>query len=66
MADKVLVTIALVLIAEHFHSWLVTIPVAIMIAREIIISALRERMAELGKRCVVKVSWAGKVKHHCK
>lgn len=62
VADKVLVTIALVLIAEHFHSWWVTIPVAIMIAREIIISALREWMAELGKRSSVKVSWAGKLK----
>lgn len=62
VADKVLVTIALVLIAEHFHSWWVTIPVSIMIAREIIISALREWMAELGKRSSVKVSWVGKLK----
>ncbi|MCA1176231.1 MULTISPECIES: CDP-diacylglycerol--glycerol-3-phosphate 3-phosphatidyltransferase [unclassified Pantoea] len=62
VADKVLVTIAFVLIAEHFHSWWVTIPVSIMIAREIIISALREWMAELGERNSVKVSWAGKLK----
>ena len=33
-----------------------------MIAREIIISALREWMAELGKRSSVAVSWVGKVK----
>ncbi len=33
-----------------------------MIAREIIISALREWMAELGKRSRVAVSWIGKVK----
>ncbi|MFJ5158177.1 CDP-diacylglycerol--glycerol-3-phosphate 3-phosphatidyltransferase [Pantoea sp. NPDC088449] len=62
VADKVLITIALVLIAEHFHSWWVTIPAAIIIAREIIISALREWMAELGERSSVKVSRAGKVK----
>ena len=31
-----------------------------MIAREIIISALREWMAELGKRSSVAVSWIGK------
>lgn len=62
VADKVLVTISLVLVAEHFHSSWVTIPVAIMIAREIIISALREWMAEVGKRDSVKVSWAGKLK----
>ena len=35
---------------------------ATMIGREIIISALREWMAELGKRSSVAVSWIGKVK----
>ena len=33
-----------------------------MISREIIISALREWMAELGSRSKVAVSWLGKVK----
>ena len=33
-----------------------------MISREIIISALREWMAELGERNKVAVSWMGKVK----
>ncbi|MGO4742927.1 CDP-alcohol phosphatidyltransferase family protein [Serratia quinivorans] len=33
VADKVLVTIALVLAAEQVNSWLATIPVVIMIAR---------------------------------
>ncbi len=50
VADKVLVAIAMVLVTEHYHSWWVTLPAATMIAREIIISALREWMAELGKR----------------
>ncbi|HGY8407454.1 TPA: CDP-diacylglycerol--glycerol-3-phosphate 3-phosphatidyltransferase, partial [Escherichia coli] len=49
VADKVLVAIAMVLVTEHYHSWWVTLPAATMIAREIIISALREWMAELGK-----------------
>ncbi len=62
VADKVMVAIALVLVAEHFHSWLITLPAATMIAREIIISALREWMAEIGKRSSVAVSWIGKVK----
>lgn len=62
VADKVLVAIALVLVAEHYHSWWVTLPAATMIAREIIISALREWMAELGKRSRVAVSWIGKFK----
>ncbi|MGL5699603.1 MAG: CDP-diacylglycerol--glycerol-3-phosphate 3-phosphatidyltransferase [Kluyvera sp.] len=62
VADKVMVAIAMVLVAEHYHSWWVTLPAATMIAREIIISALREWMAELGKRSSVAVSWVGKVK----
>ncbi|STM15370.1 CDP-diacylglycerol--glycerol-3-phosphate 3-phosphatidyltransferase [Escherichia coli] len=65
VADKVLVAIAMVLVTEHYHSWWVTLPAATMIAREIIISALREWMAELGKRSSVAVSWIGKVKNHC-
>ncbi|WAS99645.1 CDP-diacylglycerol--glycerol-3-phosphate 3-phosphatidyltransferase [Rouxiella chamberiensis] len=62
VADKVLVAIALVLVAEYFHAWWITLPAATMIAREIIISALREWMAEIGKRSSVAVSWIGKVK----
>lgn len=62
VADKVMVATALVLVAEHYHSWWVTLPAATMIAREIIISALREWMAEIGKRSSVAVSWVGKVK----
>lgn len=62
VADKVLVAVAFVCVAEYYHTWWVTIPVNIMIAREIIISALREWMAELGERASVAVSIWGKVK----
>ncbi|MBU4846878.1 CDP-diacylglycerol--glycerol-3-phosphate 3-phosphatidyltransferase, partial [Salmonella enterica subsp. enterica serovar Typhimurium] len=62
VADKVMVATALVLITEHYHVWWITLPAATMIAREIIISSLREWMAELGKRNSVAVSWIGKVK----
>ncbi|CAK9884640.1 MAG: CDP-diacylglycerol--glycerol-3-phosphate 3-phosphatidyltransferase [Candidatus Erwinia impunctatus] len=62
VADKVMVAMALVLVAEHFHAWWITLPAAIMIAREIIISALREWMAEIGKRSSVAVSSMGKIK----
>ncbi|MDC9588859.1 MULTISPECIES: CDP-diacylglycerol--glycerol-3-phosphate 3-phosphatidyltransferase [Xenorhabdus] len=62
VADKVMVATALVLIAEHYHTWWITLPAATMIAREIIISSLREWMAELGKRSNVAVSWMGKIK----
>jgi CDP-diacylglycerol--glycerol-3-phosphate 3-phosphatidyltransferase len=46
VADKVMVAIAMVLVAEHYHTWWVTLPAATMIGREIIISALREWMAD--------------------
>lgn len=62
VADKVLVAVALVCVVEYYHSWWITIPAAIMISREIIISALREWMAEIGERSNVAVSWMGKVK----
>lgn len=57
-----MVAAAMVLVVEHFNSVWVTIPAITMIGREIIISALREWMAELGKRSSVAVSWVGKVK----
>jgi len=62
VADKLIVSIALVLLVEHFaHIWL-TIPAMIIVGREIVISALREWMAELGKRANVAVSQIGKIK----
>jgi CDP-diacylglycerol--glycerol-3-phosphate 3-phosphatidyltransferase len=41
---------------------MITVPAAIIVAREIIVSALREWMAELGKRKSVAVSSLGKLK----
>ena len=62
VADKVMVATALVREVEHYSVWWISLPAATMIAREIIISALREWMAEIGKRSSVAVSWIGKVK----
>lgn len=62
VADKVMVAVALVLVVEHYSVFWMTLPAIIMISREIIISALREWMAEVGERGVVAVSWLGKVK----
>lgn len=62
VADKIMVTIALVLITEYYDAWWISIPAIIMISREIIISALREWMAEIGKRKNVAVSSTGKIK----
>ena len=62
VADKVTVAVALVVLIEKFNSPLVTVPGLIIIGREIVISGLREWMAELGKRTSVAVSYVGKVK----
>lgn len=62
VADKVLVSVAFVCVVEYYHTWWITVPICIMIAREIIVSALREWMAELGKRTSVAVSILGKIK----
>lgn len=62
VADKVMVSVALVLLASHYQSVWMTIPAIIIIGREIVISALREWMAEQGKRGEVAVSQLGKIK----
>ena len=62
VADKLMVAVALVLLVqEHANIWL-TLPAAVIIGREIVVSALREWMAELGARAQVAVSNLGKWK----
>ncbi|MCD6045416.1 MAG: pgsA [Gammaproteobacteria bacterium] len=62
VADKLVVVMALVLlVGEHAFSWM-AIPAAIIIGREIVVSALREWMAELGQRTSVAVSYLAKIK----
>ncbi len=53
---------ALVALSDHYQSMYMTIPALIIISREIVISALREWMAEQGKRGNVAVSNMGKIK----
>ena len=62
VADKVMVCTALVALASYYQSMYMTIPALIIISREIVISALREWMAEQGKRGNVAVSNMGKFK----
>jgi len=62
VADKLMVATALVLLVEANHDLFFTIPVAIIIGREIAISALREWMSEIGERATVAVSIIGKLK----
>lgn len=62
VADKLMVAFALVLLVEHYHAWWFSLPAMVIIGREIVISALREWMAEVGKRTSVAVSYVGKIK----
>ena len=62
VADKLTVSIALVLLVERHDTILFTLAACVIIGREIVISALREWMAELGERTSVAVSYIGKVK----
>ena len=62
VADKVMVAVALVIVVDDYANYLVTIPAILIIGREIVVSALREWMAEQGKRANVAVSMIGKYK----
>ena len=62
VADKLLVAVILVVLSSQLQFGLLFIPAPIIICREIAISALREWMAELGKRKQVAVSHIAKVK----
>jgi CDP-diacylglycerol--glycerol-3-phosphate 3-phosphatidyltransferase len=62
VADKLMVAVALILLMQtHPNAWM-AVPAAIIIGREIAVSALREWMAELGQRAHVAVSFLGKYK----
>lgn len=62
VADKLIVAVALVVLVQSRPTLLVALPAMIIICREILISALREWMAEMGTRTSVAVSMVGKIK----
>jgi len=62
VADKLMVAVALAVLIEEHAALLLTIPATVIIGREIVISALREWMAEMGSRASVAVSYIGKIK----
>lgn len=62
VADKLMVAVALVLLLHRDPELWLAIPAAIIISREIVVSALRELMAELGQRATVAVATLGKIK----
>ncbi len=62
VADKLMVATALFLIVQaHPTPWM-AFWAAVIVGREIAVSALREWMAELGERATVKVQMVGKIK----
>jgi len=62
VADKLIVTTALVLLVGEKDLPFLAIPAAVIVGREIVVSALREWMAEIGNRTSVAVSFLGKIK----
>ena len=62
VADKLMVGIVLVLLVQQEPSMLMAVASAVIIGREVTVSALREWMSSVGARATVKVSLLGKLK----
>jgi len=62
VADKLLVVTALVLIVSEGYGHYIAVPAAIIVCREVSISALREWMAQIGSLVAVNVVWIARVK----
>ena len=62
VADKLLVSAALIVLLQNDPKIYLAVIAAIIIGREITVSALREWMSELGSRATVKVSYFAKWK----
>jgi CDP-diacylglycerol--glycerol-3-phosphate 3-phosphatidyltransferase len=62
VADKLMMAVALFLLVQSHPTWLLAVTSAVIVGREITVSALREWMAFVGERGRVKVQWIGKFK----
>lgn len=62
VADKLMVSTALIILVQWHPDIVMAISAIVIISREIVVSALREWMAELGNRTSVAVSYVGKLK----
>jgi CDP-diacylglycerol---glycerol-3-phosphate 3-phosphatidyltransferase len=62
VADKLIVVVALTLLVQSYGTAMLSIPALMIISREIVISALREVMAQYGNSATVAVAYIGKVK----
>jgi CDP-diacylglycerol--glycerol-3-phosphate 3-phosphatidyltransferase/cardiolipin synthase len=62
VADKLMIAVTLVLLVQADPRPILALPAAVIISREITVSALREWMASIGERSQVAVSMIGKFK----
>jgi CDP-diacylglycerol--glycerol-3-phosphate 3-phosphatidyltransferase len=64
VADKIMVATALILLVQRQETYQIVfaLSAAIIVGRELTISALREWMSEIGEQALVKVSGIGKLK----
>ncbi|MBQ75838.1 MAG: CDP-diacylglycerol--glycerol-3-phosphate 3-phosphatidyltransferase [Gammaproteobacteria bacterium] len=62
VADKLIVAVALVLLVEVHASAILAVPAIVIVGREIVVSALREWMAQYSEMRSVAVSVLGKIK----
>ncbi len=62
VADKIMVAIVLVMLVQSNPELWMALPAMVIISREIVVSALREWMAESGHRALVAVNVLGKFK----
>ncbi len=62
VADKLMVAAALIMLVQSNPSPWFVVPATVIVGREIVVSALREWMAEIGERAQVAVSLIGKIK----
>jgi len=62
VADKLMVAVALFLIVQRHPTPWMALWAAVIVGREISVSALREWMAGIGQRTIVKVALIGKIK----
>jgi CDP-diacylglycerol--glycerol-3-phosphate 3-phosphatidyltransferase len=62
VADKLLVSVALILLLHRMDNAFITLAAMVVIGREIVVSALREWMAQAGNRASVAVTSLAKLK----
>lgn len=62
VADKLMMAVTLFVLVQSHPTALLAVTSAVIVGREIAVSALREWMAFVGERTRVKVQWIGKLK----